>query len=148
MKKIFILLFVCSFSMHIMAQKNKTGKAPAPSSLSSTNDVTPPTPPPPPPAPPKAPPPPPAPPMPPPPPPPPAEEVTEVKFTPPVIVKDNAYQVSVYNNNGKAIVYVKKGANTEKIPMEKWSANQSYYEKKYGKLPPPPPPPAPPADVQ
>lgn len=43
------------------------------------------------------------------------------------------------------MVYMKKNGVTEKVSMEKWNSNQSYYENKYGKLPSPPPPPAPPA---
>lgn len=124
MKKIMLLLIVCVLSLHTMAQKTSK-KAP---------------PPPPPPPPPgmvaEVPPPPPPPPDPP--------MIEEVKFTPPVIVNDQGYDLSVHYNNGKNMVYAKKNGVTEKISMEKWNANRSFYEKKYGELPPPPPPPAPP----
>jgi len=128
MKKLLLLLFVCIISANLMAQKNKTGKAPAPSSLTSTNDLGTPPPPPPPPAPPV-------------PPPAPPEQVEQVTFTPPVLINDNGYDLSVQNNNGKAVIYATKAGVTEKIPMAKWNANKSFYEKKYGELPPPPPPP-------
>jgi hypothetical protein len=39
---------------------------------------------------------------------------------------------------------MKKNGVTEKVSLDKWNANKSYYENKYGELPaPPPPPPAP-----
>lgn len=123
MKKTMLLLFVCSVSMHTIAQKTESGKTPpeAPASL-SMNDIPPP-----------------------PPPPPPPEKPEQVKFTPPVIVNDKGYNLSVHYNNGTNMVYAKKNGVTEKILLSKWSANEAYYEKKYGALPPPPPPPPPPA---
>jgi len=124
MKKVLLLLTVCAVSAQLSAQTAKAGK-------------TPPPPPPPPPALAELPPPPP------PPPPPPEAPKEEVKFTPPVIVNDMGYDLSVHNNNGNTMIYAKKKGVTEKISLEKWNANSAYYEKKYGKLPPPPP--APPA---
>ena len=122
MKKLPLLLLVCCLSTSMIAQKTRTGKSapppPPPNDLMVKE-------------------------IPPPPPPPPApEEPGEVKFTPPVIVNDQGYDLSVHYNNGTNTVYAKKDGVTEKISMAKWNANQSYYEKKYGKLPPPPPPPA------
>ena len=96
----------------------------------------------------KAPPPPPPPPAlaqapdaPPPPPPPPPPTVEEAKFTPPVIVNSQGYALSVHRNNGNNMVYATKNGVTEKISLSKWNANRSFYESKYGELPPPPPPP-------
>ena len=146
MKKICLLIFVCSISVNLIAQKNKAKAVPAvPVLEASVNDVAPPPPPPPPPTPP-APPSPPSPPPPPPPPPMPPVRVDEVTFNAPVIVNENGYNISVHYNNGNNMVYMKKKGVTENISMAKWNANQSYYENKYGKLPPPPPPPAPPTD--
>ncbi|MEP7238253.1 MAG: hypothetical protein ABI685_10325 [Ferruginibacter sp.] len=148
MKKILLVLVVCSASTHIIAQKTKAEKAVTPAQPAlSINDIAPPPPPPPPPAPPEppVPPAPPEAPVPPPPPPPPAPPEI-VSFTPPVIVSDKGYNLSVHYYNGKNLVYMKKGSVTEKISMDKWNANRSYYENKYGILPPPPPAPtAPPA---
>lgn len=132
------MLFVCSVSTDIIAQKTKAEKAvtPAQPALSVYNVAPPPPPPPPPPElplPPQAP-------VPPPPPPAPPEIAA---FTPPVIVSDKGYNLSVHYYNGKNLVYMKKGSVTEKISLEKWNANRPYYENKYGILPPPPPPPPP-----
>ena len=121
MKKILLLLMVCSISAHLSAQTTKVNKTP------------PPPPPPPPPALAELPPPPP--PM------PPEAPQEEIKFTTPGIVNEMGYNVSVHNHNGNTMIYAKKKGVTEKISLEKWNANSSYYEKKYGKLPPPPPPP-------
>lgn len=122
MKKILLVLTACSISGYLSAQSSKAGKA--------------------------SPPPPPTPPVvaelppPPPPPPPPPEPLSEEeKFTPPAIVNDQGYSLSIHANNGNTIIYAKKKGVTEKIPLEKWEANKAYYEKKYGELPPPPPPP-------
>lgn len=135
MKKILLVLVVCSASTHIIAQKTKAEKVvtPALPALPVNDVASPPPPPPAPPAPPEAP-------VPPPPPPP---EI--VAFTPPVIASDKGYDISVHYYNGKNLVYMKKGSVTEKISLDKWNANRSYYENKYGILPPPPAPPAPPA---
>lgn len=39
------------------------------------------------------------------------------------------------------MVYMKKNGVTETVSLKKWNSNKSFYEKKYGKLPPPPPAP-------
>lgn len=134
MKKTLLLLFVCASSTHIIAQKSTTEKAEKPvQSAISVNDIAPPPLPPDPPA---APPPPPPPtPLPPPPP-----QIEQVTFTPPVILNDKGYDLSVHYYNGKNLVYMRRNGASEKISMDKWNANKSYYENKYGKLPPPPPP--------
>ena len=116
-----LVLFVCAFSSHIMAQKTTKSKTLSSTTLSADDVPPPPLPPPP----------------------------DMVKFTPPVIVNDKGYDISVHYNNGNNMVYMKKKAVTEKVSMTKWNANKSFYENKYGKIPPPPPPPpatpAPPA---
>jgi hypothetical protein len=135
MKKILLVLFVCSVSTDIIAQKTKAEKAETPTqSALSTDEIAPPPPP--------LPPPPAAPEPPVPPPPPPTEQVA---FSAPTIVSDKGYNLSVHYYNGKNLVYMKKGSVTEKVSLDKWNDNRSYYENKYGILPPPPPPPAPPA---
>jgi hypothetical protein len=152
MKRIMLLLFVCAVSTHILAQKTKSDKAPtAPQPSASVNDIAPPPPPLPPPPPPPLPPLPPVPPEPPlppaPPPPPIPTPDDEGTLTTQVIVNDKGYDISVHYNNGNNMVYMKKNGVTEKVSVEKWNANRSYYEKKYGILPPPPPAlPAPPTD--
>lgn len=133
MKKTLLLLFVCASSTHIIAQKLTTEKAEKPvQSAIPANDVAPPPLPPEPPIVPPPPPPPPPPPQPP--------QLEQVKFTPPVIVNDKGYNLSVHYYNGKNLVYMKKNGVAEKISMDKWNANRSFYENKYGELPPPPPP--------
>jgi hypothetical protein len=135
MKKTLLLLFVCATSTHIIAQKTTTQKSETPTQTAiPENDIAPPPPPPPPPEPPIVPPSPPAPPVPPP-------QIEQVKFTPTVIVNDKGYDLSVHYYNGKNLVYMKKNGVSEKISLDKWNANKSYYENKYGELPPPPPPP-------
>lgn len=128
MKKLLLLVFVCMVSTHIIAQKTTTEKAEKPTlSAIPANDIAPPPPPPPPPEPPTPPP-----------------MIQQVKYIP--IVNDKGYNLSVHYNNGKNMVHAWKNGVSEKISMDKWNANRSYYEKKYGELPaPPPPPPAPPA---
>ena len=80
----------------------------------------------------------------PPPPPPPLQVQEKVSFTPPVIVNDKGYAITVlYTKAGNIILLRKKGI-TQKIRMDVWNAKPLYFENKYGKLPPPPPP-APPA---
>ena len=128
MKKVLLLLFVCAVSADLIAQNNKTGVKPAPQATSVE------------------PPPPPQPPPPPPPPPAPPARSSKVKFAPPLIVNDKGYNLSVHYNNGKNIIYAKKNGVTEKVSMDKWNSNQTFYEGKYGKLPPPPPPPPAPAE--
>lgn len=135
MKKIMLMLFVCVLSLHTIAQKTlkKTPPPPPPPPPAMVAEVPVPPPPPPPPTVAEVPVPPPPPPM-----------AEDVRFTPPVIVNDGGYELSVHYNNGKNMIYAKKNGVTEKISLEKWNANKSFYEKKYGELPPPPPPPAPP----
>lgn len=128
MKKLLLLVFVCAVSTHIIAQKTTTQKAETPTqSTIPANDIAPP--PPPPPEPPTAP------------PPPPPPMFKKIKYIP--IVNDRGYNLSVHYNNGKNMVHAWKKGVSEKISMDKWNANKSYYEKKYGELPPPPPPPPP-----
>src|SRR5204863_6615557 len=90
--------------------------------VAAPGPVAPPPPPPEPPLPPA----PPLPPTPPLPPPPASDDV--VTFTPPVIVNDKGYDISVHYNNGNNMVYMKKKGVTEKVSVEKWNANKSYYE--------------------
>ena len=124
MKKTLLLLIVCSFCTHLMAQNTKEKQV-------ETQNEAPPPPPPPPPHP----------------EPPPPPQAQHVKFTPPVIVNDKGYNLSVHYNKGNELVYAKKNGLSEKISLDKWLANRSFYEKKYGELPPPPPPlPPPPPD--
>jgi hypothetical protein len=116
MKKTLLVLFVCTVSTHMIAQKTKSEKAETPTQTAMPeNDIAPPPPPPP--------------------------QIEQVKFTPPVIVNDKGYNLSVHYYNGKNLVYMKKNGVSEKISLDKWNANRSYYENKYGELPPPPPPP-------
>ena len=134
MKKTLLVLFVCTVSTHMIAQKTKSEKAETPTQTAMPeNDIAPPPPPPPPP--------PPTPPAPEHPTPPTPPQIEQVKFTPPVIVNDKGYNLSVHYYNGKNLVYMKKNGVSEKISLDKWNANRSYYENKYGELPPPPPPP-------
>ncbi len=82
-------------------------------------------------------------PIPPPPPPPPVENV---RFTPPVIVNEKGYTITVRNTAAGNIILLRKKGITQKIRMDVWNAKPVYFENKYGMLPPPPPPPpAPPA---
>jgi len=131
MKKTLLLLFVCTVSTHMIAQKTKAEKSETPVQSALPEDyIAPPPPPPPPPPPAPEPPTAPAPP-----------QIEQVKFTPPVIVNDKGYGLSVHYYNGKNLVYMKKNGVSEKISLDKWKANRAYYENKYGELPPPPPPP-------
>lgn len=115
MKKTLLLLLVCTVSTQLIAQKTNSPKAETKAQPAvAENDLVPPPPPP---------------------------AIEKVKFTPPAIVNDKGYQVSVHYNNGKNMVYMKKDGVTQKVSMDKWMANRSYYESKYGELPPPPPPP-------
>lgn len=83
---------------------------------------------------------------PPPPPPPPPKHPEKVQFTPPVIVNDKGYAITIHNTKEGNIILLKnqKGL-TQKIRMSVWNAKPEYFENKYGQLPPPPPPPPPPA---
>ena len=86
--------------------------------------------------------------VPPPPPPPPPKPVNQEKvmFTPPVILNEKGYVISVHNTKeGNIILLKNKKGLTQKIRMSVWNAKPEYFENKYGQLPPPPPPPPPPA---
>ncbi len=79
-------------------------------------------------------------PIPPPPPPPPVMPPEKVMFTPPIIVNEKGYAVTIrYTSTGNIILLRKKGL-TQKIRMDVWNAKPKYFENKYGMLPPPPPP--------
>ena len=121
-----LLLTVCTISAQIIAQKTKTANAipPPPPPPVVMNDVPPPPPPQPPPLPPS-----------------PPNRPEQVKFTPPSIVNELGYDLSVRYDGRSERVYMKKKGVTEKVSLTKWSANKSYYEKKYGVLSPPPAPP-------
>lgn len=137
MKKTLLLLFVCAFSGHIIAQKTTVTEAETITQPSlPADDVVPHPPPPPPPAPPVPPPPPPPPPAPP-------QKAGKVKFTQPVIVNEKGYELSVVYNKSNNTVYAKKKGVTIKMSLDKWNADPAFYENKYGKLLLPPPPPVP-----
>ncbi len=75
-----------------------------------------------------------------PPPPPPPIPPKDVKFTPPVIVNDKGYTITVQPTKEESIILLRKKGITQKIRMSVWNAKPEYFENKYGKLPPPPPP--------
>ena len=86
------------------------------------------------------------PPPPPPPPPKPPKHVEKVQFTPPIIVNDKGYAITIHNTKeGNIIVLKNQKGLIQKIRMSVWNAKPEYFENKYGQLPPPPPPPPPPA---
>ena len=120
MKQIPMLLAASFFALQLSAQTNK--------------EVAPPPPPPPPPAFQKAPPPPPV-------EPPPPPKVTQVRFTPPMIVNDKGYALSVTRIKKVETVIVRNKSAKVMIALSDWNKRRSFYEKKYGVLPPPPPPP-------
>lgn len=64
-----------------------------------------------------------------------------VKFTPPAIVNNKGYNISVKHINGVDMVQVKSKKMKKLIPLSDWNAKSEYYENLYGELPPPPPPP-------
>ena len=120
MKKLIIVLAVGMLAGDGMAQTGKKAGVPPPPPPMEIKDM--PVPPPPPPPPPKG-----------------------VKFTPPVIVNDKGYTITVLPTNEEPVILLRKKGITQKIRMSVWNAKPEYFEKKYGKLPPsPPPPPAPP----
>jgi hypothetical protein len=84
-------------------------------------------------------------PPPPPPPPRPVKHQEKVMFTPPVILNEKGYAISIHNTKEGNIILLKtlKGL-TQKIRMSVWNAKPEYFENKYGQLPPPPPPLPPP----
>ncbi|CAN5900423.1 hypothetical protein BH11BAC4_BH11BAC4_07520 [soil metagenome] len=91
----------------------------------------------------------PAPPLPPVPPEAPSEPV-DVSYSA-IIVNDHGYIAYIRNVKGTNFVYIDKNKDgkTQKIKLSTWNANRKYYEKKYGKLPPPPPaPPVPTLEEQ
>jgi hypothetical protein len=61
-------------------------------------------------------------------------------------VNDKGFIVYVTGNKSNASVVVKDktGKLLEKIPYEKWRANEKFYTDKYGEYDAPPPPPLPP----
>ncbi|MBS1743162.1 MAG: hypothetical protein JST81_09015 [Bacteroidetes bacterium] len=83
----------------------------------------------------------------PPPPPPPVPPLPPLPPSPDreIAVNSNGYDISVITSRGMDVVVVERDGVKQRIKMSTWNANRKYYEKKYGKLPPPPPPPAPPA---
>ncbi|MBU9937236.1 MAG: hypothetical protein KTQ13_11330, partial [Ferruginibacter sp.] len=62
----------------------------------------------------------------------------------PITNKEYSISVTTTGAASEGWVHVKKEGFSKKIKLSEWLANQEYYEKLYGKLPPPPPPPAPP----
>ncbi len=58
---------------------------------------------------------------------------------------DKGYIINVKNNNGNRTIVVKdkNGKEVERLLLTKWNESKSYYEDKYGEIPPPPPPPIP-----
>ena len=73
-------------------------------------------------------------------PPPPPMPPKDVKFTPPVIVNDKGYTITVQPTKEEPVILLRKKGVTQKIRMSVWNAKPEYFENKYGKLPPPPPP--------
>jgi hypothetical protein len=135
MKKLIIVLAVGMIASNVMGQSEKT-IAPPPPRVKS------PKPPPPPPVPENvkftppaiikdAPPPPPA---------PKAPVVSKVHFTAPVIVNEKGYAMLVKETKEEPVILLTKKGVTQRIRMSIWNAKPAYFEKKYGKLPPPPPP--------
>ena len=115
MKKLIIVLAVGMLAGDGMAQTGKKAGVPPPPPPMEIKDM--PVPPPPPPPPPKG-----------------------VKFTPPVIVNDKGYTITVLHTNEEPVILLRKKGVTQKIRMSIWNAKPEYFENKYGKLPPPPPP--------
>ncbi len=120
MKKLIILLAVGMLAGDGMAQTGKKAGVPPPPPPMEIKDI---------PAPPPSPPPP-APPLPP----------KGVKFTPPVIINNKGYTITVLHTNEEPIILLRKKGVTQKIRMSVWNAKPEYFENKYGQLPPPPPP--------
>jgi hypothetical protein len=80
------------------------------------------------------------------PPPPPPTKPEKVKFTPPLLLNDKGYSISIHGSKeGNIILLKNKKGLVQKIRMSVWNAKPEYFENKYGELPPPPPPPPPPA---
>jgi len=55
---------------------------------------------------------------------------------------DKGYVIELIDDNDSTAVLIrdKKGKEVDRVPLSKWEDNESYYKKKYGKIPPPPPP--------
>ena len=118
MKKLIIVLAVGMLAGDGMAQTGKKAGVPPPPPPMEIKDMpVPPPPPPPPPIPPKG-----------------------VKFTPPVIVNNKGYTITVQPTKEEPVILLRKKGVTQKIRMSVWNAKPAYFENKYGKLPPPPPP--------
>jgi hypothetical protein len=115
MKKLIIVLAVGMLAGDGMAQTGKKAAVPPPPPPMEIKDM--PAPPPPPPPPPKG-----------------------VKFSPPVIVNDKGYTITVQPTKEDPVILLQKKGVTQKIRMSVWNAKPAYFENKYGKLPPPPPP--------
>jgi hypothetical protein len=62
------------------------------------------------------------------------------KFTPPVIVNEKGYNITVHATKEGNLILLRKKGITQKIRMSVWNAKPAYFENKYGPLPPPPPP--------
>jgi hypothetical protein len=129
MKKLIIVLAVGMLAGDGMAQSGKKAVPAPPPPPMELKEVPPPPPPPPPPAPPK-----------------PPKHPEKVQFTPPIIVNDKGYAITIHNTKeGNIIVLKNQKGLIQKIRMSVWNAKPEYFENKYGQLPPPPPPPPPPA---
>ncbi len=63
-----------------------------------------------------------------------------VRFTPPIIVNDKGYTITVHSTKEGEIILLRKKGVIQKIRMSIWNAKPEYFENKYGKLPPPPAP--------
>ena len=73
--------------------------------------------------------------------PPPPAKPGKVQFTPPVIVNEKGYAITVLGTKeGNIVVLKNKKGLVQKIRMSVWNAKPAYFENKYGQLPPPPPP--------
>jgi len=142
MKKISTVVVVCIISTQLIGQ-TKTKRQPPPPPEPTIEMIAP------------------VPPLPPPPPPPVPKVTNEVEITsiaavpvppvplppppvPPTLpyrkVNERGYSMTIKTIDDKTTIKVKKGGFSEMIPLEKWNANKAFYEKRYGKLPPPPPP--------
>ena len=120
MKKLIIVLAVGMLASDGMAQGSKKAGVPPPPPPMEMKDVPPP------------PPPPPAPPV----------KPEKVQFTPPLIVNEKGYAITIHGTKDGNIILLKNAKGlTQKIRMSVWNAKPEYFENKYGQLPPPPPPP-------
>lgn len=122
MKKLIIVLAVGMLAGDGMAQSSKKTGVPPPPPPMEIKDM----------------------PVPPSPPSPPSLPKDVILFTPPVIVNDKGYAITVQPTEEEAIILLRKKGITQKIRMSVWNAKPEYFENKYGKLPPPPAPPIPP----